>query len=147
MKFTKFRIFTRDFKVGIKNLIKWFPIIWKDKDWDSGYMYEMLYHKLNFMHEYFSQSNILEETTNEKIIKELLIAKIYCERIADLKPNYDSYVSSTSTDDIFTDPRQDPSFRELLALKADVKHNDELEQYQLEFFHNFLIKHSKSWWD
>nr|WP_315196822.1 hypothetical protein [uncultured Flavobacterium sp.] len=31
---------------GIKNLIYWFPIIWKDRDWDQRYIYEILETKI-----------------------------------------------------------------------------------------------------
>jgi hypothetical protein len=31
---------------GIKNLIHWIPIIWKDRDWDQHYIFEVLKHKL-----------------------------------------------------------------------------------------------------
>lgn len=30
----------------IKNLIRWFPIIWKDEDWDDHYIFEILKFKL-----------------------------------------------------------------------------------------------------
>ena len=42
----KARFFYRDFKHGIKNLIKWFPVIWKDRDWDDHYIWEVLKFKL-----------------------------------------------------------------------------------------------------
>ena len=35
-----------EFKRGIKNLIHWFPIIWKDRNWDSHYIFEILKYKL-----------------------------------------------------------------------------------------------------
>ena len=31
---------------GIKNLWKWFPIIWKDRDWDYYYIFQVLKFKL-----------------------------------------------------------------------------------------------------
>ena len=31
---------------GVKNLIKWFPTIWKDRDYDQFYIYEVLRVKL-----------------------------------------------------------------------------------------------------
>ena len=34
------------FKQGIKNIWYWFPIIWKDRDWDGHYIFEILQHKL-----------------------------------------------------------------------------------------------------
>ena len=32
---------------GIKNLITWFPVIWKDRDWDDYYILEILKFKIN----------------------------------------------------------------------------------------------------
>jgi len=42
----KARFFYRDFTYGIKNLIKWFPVIWRDRDWDDYYIWEILKFKL-----------------------------------------------------------------------------------------------------
>jgi hypothetical protein len=33
-------------KYGIKNLYKWFWVIWKDRDWDHHYIFEVLKFKL-----------------------------------------------------------------------------------------------------
>lgn len=40
------------FKQGVKNIIYWFPIIWKDRDWDSHYIFEILQHKLKAQAKY-----------------------------------------------------------------------------------------------
>jgi len=40
------RYYHRDFINGIKNIWNWFPTIWKDRDWDSHFIYEVLIHKL-----------------------------------------------------------------------------------------------------
>jgi len=45
----------REFARGVKNLIYWFPIIWKDRNWDSHYIFEILKHKLT------SQANYIAE--------------------------------------------------------------------------------------
>lgn len=42
----------RDFIKGIKNLIRWFSTIWKDRDWDDHYIWELLSQKLKFQAEY-----------------------------------------------------------------------------------------------
>jgi len=39
----------------IKNLIRWFPIIWKDKDWDDHYIWEILKTKLKHQSEYIGR--------------------------------------------------------------------------------------------
>ena len=36
----------------IKNLIRWIPIIWKDRDWDFYFTYEILKKKLEFQAEF-----------------------------------------------------------------------------------------------
>lgn len=43
----------RGFVQGIKNLIRWFPLIWKDKDWDHWFLEEMMIQKLNNMADFF----------------------------------------------------------------------------------------------
>ena len=49
MDVSKIRYFFRDIKVGIKNLIIWFPVIWKDRWWDHYFLYVMLHKKLSLM--------------------------------------------------------------------------------------------------
>lgn len=36
----------RNIKQGIKNIIYWLPVIWKDRHWDHSFIYEVLKHKL-----------------------------------------------------------------------------------------------------
>lgn len=37
------------FKASIENLISWFPIIWRDRDWDHWYFFKLLHFKLQRM--------------------------------------------------------------------------------------------------
>lgn len=41
-----------EFARGVKNLWRWFPIIWKDRDYDSHYIYELIRVKLQNQAEY-----------------------------------------------------------------------------------------------
>lgn len=43
------------FKQGVKNIIYWFPIIWKDRNWDEGYIFNILKHKLKAQADYISR--------------------------------------------------------------------------------------------
>jgi hypothetical protein len=36
----------RRFFKNIKRLFEWFPIIWKDQDWDQAYIYDILIYKI-----------------------------------------------------------------------------------------------------
>lgn len=40
------RYYHKDLYYGVRNLIKWFPVIWKDRDWDSSHIYKVLQFKL-----------------------------------------------------------------------------------------------------
>jgi hypothetical protein len=42
----------RDFAYGVKNLWKWFPTIWKQRDWDDHFIYELIRVKLEFQAKY-----------------------------------------------------------------------------------------------
>lgn len=47
----------RDIAQGIKNLIKWFPIIWKDRDWDHQFIFDTLQFKLQNQAKYIGDHN------------------------------------------------------------------------------------------
>lgn len=42
-------------KQGIKNIIKWFPVIWKDRDYDHDYIYSVLLFKLKKQRDYIAK--------------------------------------------------------------------------------------------
>jgi hypothetical protein len=52
------RYYHKDFIKGIKNLWKWFPVIWKDRDWDDHYIFEVLKFKLNKQADYIGGRDI-----------------------------------------------------------------------------------------
>ena len=40
---------------GVKNIVYWFPIIWKDRNWDGHYIFEILQHKLTAQANYIGR--------------------------------------------------------------------------------------------
>jgi hypothetical protein len=69
----------REFKRSIKNLWKWFPVIWKDRDWDHFYIYEILEFKLRKQANYVSgrdRHTRAQEDARDMLICANLIAKI-----------------------------------------------------------------------
>lgn len=48
----------KEFVRGIKKLWYWFPVIWKDRDWDHHYIYEILKHKLKSQSKYIGDRDI-----------------------------------------------------------------------------------------
>lgn len=45
----------RELKRSVLSLWYWFPIIWKDRNWDHHYIYEILKHKLKAQSEYIGR--------------------------------------------------------------------------------------------
>jgi len=67
---------------GIKNLIKWFPIIWKDRDWDGHYIFEVLKFKIRKTADRFEKNPGFvgwEKDTRDMRICENLIESIQNE--------------------------------------------------------------------
>jgi len=48
-----------DIKYGVLNLIKWFPVIWKNRDWDHYFIYLILNHKLKHMVKAFNSGKAM----------------------------------------------------------------------------------------
>jgi hypothetical protein len=46
------RYYHRDFVSGVKNLIRWFPTIWRDRDWDDHFVWELMIKKITFQAKY-----------------------------------------------------------------------------------------------
>jgi hypothetical protein len=47
----------RDFAIGVTNLWKWFPTIWKQRDWDSNFIFDVISKKLEFQAKYIGEKN------------------------------------------------------------------------------------------
>ena len=43
----------KDFYRRVKNVLRWLPTIWKDRDWDHSYITEMLIKKLEFTRDFY----------------------------------------------------------------------------------------------
>jgi hypothetical protein len=52
------RYYHKYLKQGVKNIWYWFPIIWKDRHWDSHYIFEILSHKIKAQSEYIGSRDI-----------------------------------------------------------------------------------------
>ena len=49
------RYYHKNLYRGVKNLIKWLPVIWKDRDWDHSYIFEIIEHKLKSQSKYIGK--------------------------------------------------------------------------------------------
>lgn len=51
------RYYHKDFVNGVKNLVRWFPIIWKDRDWDDHFIWVLMIQKLKFQSKYIGEKD------------------------------------------------------------------------------------------
>ena len=121
----------RYFINSVKNLIKWFPIIWNDRDWDSVYIEEMLLFKLNNMYKRFSNPNATYVDWNSKHAKPALKALKLSVQI--LERRRDNYY----TDYWWNRGQED----------KDLMISSQLEQRDWKLFCKLMEKYSDYWWD
>jgi hypothetical protein len=51
------RFYIRNFIIGIKNLVKWFKIVWQDRDWDDHFIWQILSFKIQNQAKYIGGRN------------------------------------------------------------------------------------------
>jgi hypothetical protein len=69
------KYYHKDISNGIKNLIHWFPTIWKDRDYDQHYIYEVLLVKLEKQAKYILEKGIHVDA-NRDVERMLLCARL-----------------------------------------------------------------------
>lgn len=158
--FHKIRTKYRQFKRGIKNLIRWRKIIFRDQDWDYEFIYELLYKKLEHMEQFFrsdhTYSALAEETANEiKLVKEALERLIKHEYLdEELKEYHNTYGED---DELWTtEPIEGKNSSRLVWTEnqeqldmfgAASKRADKREQEDLDFVFSYMREHIQRWWD
>lgn len=70
------RYIITDFKEGIKNIWTWFPIIWKDRNWDHSYIFLILGHKLKLQSKYIANKNTFVNSKRNSEIMSTCISLI-----------------------------------------------------------------------
>lgn len=68
----KIRMFFRK----VKNMFRWFPIIWKDEDWDSHYIFEILKFKLKNQAKFIGSRDIHTRAKRDAEIMMLCVSLI-----------------------------------------------------------------------
>jgi hypothetical protein len=71
------RYLHKTIKTGFKNLWYWLPVIWKDRNWDHRYIFEILKHKLEAQSKYIGKNGV--HLTNWKDERDMMI----CVRLID----------------------------------------------------------------
>jgi len=81
MLISKIKQVLYNLKYGILNIVKWIPVIWKDRQWDKYYLYEILHFKLSLMEKHFYRDKPTI-VNSKRYGKQIKIAKVLAKRLA-----------------------------------------------------------------
>lgn len=156
--FSKIKDFYYSIKNGIKNIVKYLPIIWKDRDWDEYYIFSLLYHKFYYMEKLFRSDKVWSAKALD-VADKLKIAKLLCKRIIDedylinaLIPVEQKYGESKwhfepSSHKGLNKMVFDGSEEEHKARHKAYKHSDYMKKQDIDYLFKFMAKYIEEFWD
>lgn len=113
---------------GIKNIIYWFPIIWKDRNWCQSFIYEVLKHKLK------AQANYIETKDRHTRAKQDARRMRLCVSLIQIcqDDTYNTeYMDYAETDFWFEDVEDKPGFSTIESKIIWEKYDDYFKKYPL----------------
>lgn len=118
----------KQFFRNIHNLVRWFPIIWKDRDWDDHFIFEILKFKIKNQAEYIGKHDRYVNAKRDAEIMMLcvrLIEKVQDEYYACEYQNYHE------SEIIFIDSENNPGYYEMEILEKSERYDEYFKKYPL----------------
>ena len=125
-----------DFIQGIRSILYWLPVIWRDRDWDYAFSLWVFQHSLKRLRACIDRNR--RHVGDEKRVKEMTVAILLLDRLLDgdysvrcrplPEPRY-LWEGSTHT----------------ITWNVDDWHYLEDQDWNYLFAH--LCKHMRGWWD
>lgn len=157
--------FKYDIPYGVKNLIRWFPVIWKDRNWDHYFIYVILRRKLQLMEQcirHGMHTNCVKDANKIKrcvLLLNRLIEDNYHENVY-----YDYYKKWGQPEIVFKESEIEIGSCELNFKYPNVnseeddklrqKHfktkgnfEEDLRRQDIEMLFKLMEKYIESWWD
>ena len=66
---------------GVQNLVRWFPVVWRDRDWDEAYLFNVMAWKMSRMSRHQAKYSL--HVGADRHARELLVCAELCQRLAD----------------------------------------------------------------
>ncbi len=132
---------------GIRNLIRWFPIVWNDRDFDYWYFEKILAHKLKAMRDFHVSPNAMSMEAPEvaKQIDEVLALYDRLEKddyVEEVDPEMHLGYMLVDDEVIYNDNRRDNEYIMSVYMEADKrKKADRLKLYTI------MAENMENWWD
>lgn len=125
--------------IGVKNLIRWAPIIWRDRHWDYAFLLYMLSKKLWLMEDAIRNGCHMKREEDADKIK-------VCALLLDRVANEDDYMDRSRPYGVRIDDDKVPG----LWLKHGshwVKRAGKARTEDLEYAFRLMGKYLLGWWD
>lgn len=156
--------FRYDIPYGIRNLVRWFPVIWKDRNWDHQYIYEILHHKLNLQERHIRKHDVHVDA--HKVARRIKLCVLLLKRL--MKDDYyenafyfhdkkwgesnfdwiehdnDHVRLDLTRPNVITEEDKEQENKEYRRLS---KHETMLREQDLNMLFSTMRKHIQSWWD
>jgi hypothetical protein len=113
-------------KYGIKNLYKWFWVIWKDRDWDHYYIFEVLKFKLEKQAKHLGERDWHESSKRDAEIM------MTCVKLIDKIQN-ESYF-----DELYDSDQKSPE-----AIKIVIDRHNKAKRLLFKIINDRI----EGWWD
>lgn len=136
---------------NIKRIIKWLPILWKDRDWDYSFILIILQFKIRQNRKYISKYGLA--ANKDKIIKEMKTVENLLERLADcqkytekdFRQHYSKWKRDSS--DLVNNLLIPPSEQEYKEFKILIDKEIYMWNQDMDYTFKMLKKHLRNWWD
>lgn len=124
-----------DFINGIKNLIYWLPVIWKDRDWDQHYIYNVLKTKLKKQAKYIGTRDFHTRAKRDAEIMLLCVRLIDKVQEEFYQMEYSDYNESEIKfiDYIPKEGEEDRGLKEIKINEISEKYDEYFKKYPLVY--------------
>jgi hypothetical protein len=120
----------KNFIQGVKNLIRWFPTIWKDRDWDQDFIYTILAKKLEFQANYIASRDW--HTNSQRDAERIrLVAKLIAKHKADFYAM--EYMDYATTNFWFEDIVDKPEYSEMKSEIIEERYDEFFAKYPRQY--------------
>lgn len=116
----------RNFLTSCNNLIKWFPTIWNDRDWDGNFILKILQKKIEFQRKELVNAN--RHTRIESDNRDMTLALNLLERV---KEEYYSLECMDYWDSeiVFDDVPENPELKSIEVNTTTERYDEYLSKY------------------
>jgi hypothetical protein len=124
------RYYHKDFIEGVKNLIKWFPVIWKDRDWHVNFIYEIIKVKLKNQSEYIGGHD--RHISAKRDAELMRLTSRLIQRCQDEYYNME-YMDYHNSNYNWLDIEDNPELKELDIELVDEHFDDFFKKYPIQY--------------